>query len=244
LQQSAELGRQQPTADSHIEQQAVEAQPTAAGFDGQSTPDTDAPVGENLPPSILSSRWPGTQSSADLDRERGLARSAATDARIDSQDRMPPVSTRDHAATEISVDRVLLALLVGALVLTVATGGLIFKYSTARRLRRGDVLDRRGLAWEWTQRSHTFSASDVSTRQANVVCDPHEPRELSCVTEELRQLLVQLVESGTFSRWPPISRRDVDPSFSYSPGDAGGSLGPGKSAVRAQHRHVRRRASQ
>jgi hypothetical protein len=233
LQQSAEVGRQQPTADSHIEQPIVEAQPTAAGLTGQSTPETstDAAGGENPPPSILSSRWPDTQSSADLDRERGLARSAATDAGIDSQDRMPPVFTRDHAATEISTDRLLLALLVGALVLTVATGGLIFK--AARRLRRGDILDQRGSAWKWTEPSHTFSASEVSIRQANVVCDRPEPRELSCATEELRQLLVQLVESGTFSRWPPISRRDVDPSFSYSPGDAGGSLGPGKSAVRS-----------
>jgi hypothetical protein len=105
----------------------------------------------------------------------------------------------------------LLALLVGALVLIAATRGLIVKYSAARRLRRGEILDRRGLAWEWTQRSHTFSAPDVSTRQAIVVCDRHEPGELSCATEELRQLLVQLVESGTFSRWPPISRRDVGP---------------------------------
>jgi hypothetical protein len=233
LQQSAEVGRQQPTADSHIEQPIVEAQPTAAGLTGQSTPETstDAAGGENPPPSILSSRWPDTQSSADLDRERGLARSAATDAGIDSQDRMPPVFTRDHAATEISTDRLLLALLVGALVLTVATGGLIFK--AARRLRRGDILDQRGSAWKWTQPSHTFSASEVSIRQANVVCDRPEPRELSCATEELRQLLVQLVESGTFSRWPPISRRGVDPSFSYSSGGASGSLGRSKSAVRS-----------
>jgi hypothetical protein len=240
LQQSAEVGRQQLTADSHIERPIVEAQPTAAGLTGQSTPETstDAAGGETPPPSILSSRWPDPQSSADLDRARGLARSAATDAGIDSQDRMPPVFTRDQVAaterpTEISTDRVLLALLVGALVLTMATGGLIFKYSTARRLRRGDILDQRGSAWKWTEPSHTFSASEVSIRQANVVRDLPEPRELSCATEELRQLLVQLVESGTFSQWPPISRRDVDPSFSYSPGGASGSLGRSKSAVRS-----------
>jgi hypothetical protein len=110
---------------------------------------------------------------------------------------------------------------------------LIFKYSAARRLRRREILDQRGSAWKWTEPSHTFSASEVSIRQANIVCDLLEPRELSCATEELRQLLVQLVESDTFSRWLPISRHDVDPSFSYSPGGASGSLGRSKSAVRS-----------
>jgi hypothetical protein len=57
---------------------------------------------------------------------------------------------------------------------------------------------------------HTLSQHRTYRRQANVVCDLPEPRELSCATEELRQRLVQLVEKGTFSRWPPISRRDVD----------------------------------
>jgi hypothetical protein len=80
-------------------------------------------------------------------------------------------------------------------------------------LRRGDIIDQRGSAWKWTEPSHTFSASDVLSRQANVVCDPPERRELSCATEELRQHLVLLVEKGTFSRWPPISGRDFDPSF-------------------------------
>jgi hypothetical protein len=90
-----------------------------------------------------------------------------------------------------------------------ATGRLIFKYSAARRPRRADILDQRGSAWKWTELSPTFSASDVSTRQANVACDLPAPRELSCApTEELRQLLVRLVEHGTFSRWPPISRRN------------------------------------
>jgi hypothetical protein len=131
LQQSAEVGHQQPPADSHIEQ-AI--QPTAAALTGQTTPEasTDAAGGENPPPSILSSRWPDPQSSADLGRERGLARSAAIDAGIDSQDRMPPVFTRDQVAAterppEISTDRMLLALLVGALVLIAATRGSDFQ---------------------------------------------------------------------------------------------------------------------
>src|SRR6516164_4262155 len=42
LQQSAEVDRQQPTADSHIGQPIAEVQPTAAGLTGQSTPETDA----------------------------------------------------------------------------------------------------------------------------------------------------------------------------------------------------------
>jgi hypothetical protein len=230
LQQSAEVGHQQSTADSHTEQPIVEAQPTAAGLTGQSTPETSTDVasGENPPQSIHSSRWRDQQSSADLNhRERRLARSAATDAGIDSQDRMPPVFTRDQLAVaerppEIGTDRMLLALLVGALALTVATGRLIFKYSATRRPRR---------------------TSDVSTHQANVVCDLPEPRELSCTTEELRRLLVQLAEYGTISRWPPIPQRNVDPSFSYSPGAASRSLGRNQ-REEARHRHVRQRASQ
>ena len=238
--QGAEIDRQQPTANSHTEQPTVEAQPTAPGLTGQSVPETstDDAGAENPPQSIPSSRWPDQQSSADFnDRERGLARRAAPDAGIDSQGRIPSVFTRAQIAAaerppEISADRKLLAMLVGALALSMAAGRLIFKYVAARRLRRGDILDRRGLAWECTQ-PPTFPASDVSTRQTNVVCDPPEPRELSCATEELRQLLVQLVESGTFSQWPPISRRDADPNFSDDPGGAGGSLGRSKSAVRS-----------
>jgi hypothetical protein len=236
LQQSAEVGFQQPAADSHTEQPIVEAQPTSAGLTGQSAPETstDAVGNENSPQSIPSSRWPDQQSSADLnDRERGLARSAATDAAIDSQNRMPPVFTGDQVAAverlpKISTDRMLL--LVGAFALTVATSRLIFKHAGARRSRRGDIFDQRGPAWEWTELSHSFSASDVSTRQTNVVSDLPEPRELGCATEELRQLLVQLAEYGTFTRWPPIPRSDVDPSFSYQ-------------RKEARHRHVRQRAS-
>jgi hypothetical protein len=249
-QQDAEVDRQQPMADSHTEQPIVEAPPTAAGLTGQSTPEasTDAAGAKTPPQSIPSSRWPDQPSSALNDRERGLARSAATDAGIDSQGRMPPVFTRGQLATaerppDISTDHMLLALLVGALALIVATGRLIFKYSTARRPRRGDILDRRGSAWEWTELSHTFSASDVSTHQANVVRDLPEPRELSCATEELRQLLVQLAEYGTFSQWPPIPRRNVDPSFRSSPGGASGSLGRNQ-RQEARHRHVRQRPSQ
>ena len=249
LQQSAEVDRQQPTADSHTEQPRVEAQPTATGLTAQSTPETstDAADGENPPQSIPISRRPDQQSSADLnDRERGLARNAATDAEIDSQDRMPPIYARDRVAAgerppEIGTGRMLLALLVGALALTVALGRLIFKYSAARRARRGDTLDQQRSAWKWAEPLHAFRASDLSTRQANVVCDLPAPRELSCATEELRQLLVQLAEHGTFSRWPPIPRRNLDPSLSYSPGDAGGSL---RQQEEARHRHVRQRASQ
>jgi hypothetical protein len=116
------------------------------------------------------------------------------------------------------------------------TGRLIFKYFVTRRPRRRDILDQRRSAWKWAELSPTFSASDVSKRQANVVCELPEPRELSCATEELRQLLVQLVEHGTFSRWPPIPR-SVDPKFSRSPGGVSG-------AKEARHRHVRQRASQ
>jgi hypothetical protein len=55
----------------------------------------------------------------------------------------------------------LLALLVGALALSMATTGrLIFKYTAAR-----------GSTWKWTELSPTFSASDVSTRRPDVVCD-------------------------------------------------------------------------
>jgi hypothetical protein len=82
-----------------------------------------------------------------------LTRSAATDAAIDSQNRLPPVFTGDQVAAverlpKISTDRMLL--LVGALALTVATSRLIFKYAAARRPRRGDIFDQRGPAWEWT----------------------------------------------------------------------------------------------
>jgi hypothetical protein len=70
-----------------------------------------------------------------------------------------------------------LALLVDELALSMATGRLVFKYSAARRPRRGDILDQRGAAWKWTELSPTFSALDVSTRQANVVCDLPEPRD-------------------------------------------------------------------
>jgi hypothetical protein len=139
------------------------------------------------------------------------------------------------------MDRMLFVPLVGALALTAATGRLIFKYSAARRPRRGD-LDQPGSAWEGTELSHTFSV-DVSTRQATVVCDLPEPRELGCATEELRQLLVQLAEYGTFSRWPPKPQRNVDPSFSYNPGSASRSLDINQREG-TRHRHVRQRASQ
>jgi hypothetical protein len=152
---------------------------------------------------------------------------------------MPPVFTRDQVAAterppEIGTDRMAPRPACGcARAHSRLRVVLIFKYSAARRLRRREILDQRGSAWKWTEPSHTFSASEVSIRQANIVCDLLEPRELSCATEELRQLLVQLVESDTFSRWLPISRHDVDPSFSYSPGGASGSLGRSKSAVRS-----------
>jgi len=244
LQQSAGVGFQQPAADSHTEQPIVEAQPTSAGLTGQSAPETstDATGAENSLQSIPSSRWPDQQSSANSnDRERGLARSAATDAEIDSQN--TPVFTGDQVAAverlpKISTDRMLL--LVGALALAVATSRLIFKYAAARRPCRGDILDQRG---EWTELSHPFSASDVSTRQADVVCDLPEPRELGCPTEELRQLLVQLAEYGTFSRWPPIPQSDVDPSVRYNPGDDNGSLRHNQ-WEEARRRHVRQPASQ
>jgi len=83
LQHSAEVDRQQPTAQSHTEQPIVDAQHMTAGLAGQSTPETstDLPGGEKPPQSIPSSRWPDQWRSADLnDRQRGLARSAAPDA--------------------------------------------------------------------------------------------------------------------------------------------------------------------
>jgi hypothetical protein len=247
VEHSAEVGYQRPTADAHAEQPIAEAQPTAAGLTGQSTPETsaDATGGENLRQSIPSSHWRDQQSSNDLnDREPGLARRAATDTGIDSK---APVLARDQLAAaerppESSMDRMLFVLLVGALALTAATGRLIFKYSAARRPRRGDILDQPGSAWEGTELSHTFSA-DVSTRQATVVCDLPGPRELGCATEELRQLLVQLAEYGTFSRWPPMPQRNVDPSFSYNPGGASRSLAVNQ-RNETRHRHVRQRASQ
>jgi hypothetical protein len=108
----------------------------------------------------------------------------------------------------------------------VATGGLVFKYSAARRLRRGDILDQRSSAWKWTEPVHTFSASDVPTRQADVICDLSEPRGLSCATEELRRHLVQLVDDGTFSRWPPIPPGNVDPTFQLQPRWRKWTVGP------------------
>src|SRR5215470_418196 len=247
--QGAEVGRQQPTVNSHTEQPIVEAQPTASELTGQSTPETstDAAAAENPQQSIPSSSWPDQQSSVDSsDGERGLARRAPTDAGIDSQGRMPSVFTRAQVPAaerppEISTARMLLALLVGALALSMASGRLIFKYSAARRPRRGDILDQRGAAWKWTELSPTFSASDASIRQANVVCDLPEPRELSCATEELRQLLVRLVEHGTFPRWPPIPRRNVDRKFSCSPGGMSGALDRNQRKG-ARHRHVQQRA--
>ena len=249
-QQGAEEGRQQATANSHTERPTLEARPTASALTGQSTPQTstDAASAENPQQSIPSSSWPDQQSSVDSsDGERGLARRAPTDAGIDSQGRMPSVFTRAQVAAaehppEISTDRMLLALLVGALALSMATGRLIFKHSAGRRSRRRDILDQRGSARKWTELSPTFSASDVSKGRANVVCDLPEPRELSCATEELRQLLVQLVEHGTFSRWPPMPC-SVDPKFSRSPGGVSGALGPNQQKE-ARHRHVRQRASQ
>ena len=229
-QQGPEVGRQQPTASSHTEQPIIEAQPTALGLTGQSTPETstDAAGAENPPQSIPSSRWPDQQSSADFkDLERGLARRAATGTGIDAQGGTSVFTRAQVVAAErppeIGTDRMLLALLVGLLALSMATGRLIFKYAAARGPRRGDIFDQRESAWKWTELSHAFSTSDASTRQANVVCDLPEPRELSCATEELRQLLVQLVEHGTFSRWRHIPRRNVDPKA--SPGGASGALG-------------------
>src|SRR5215472_3395296 len=46
---------------------------------------------------------------------------------------------------------------------------------------------------------------------------------LSCATEELRQLLVRPVEHRTFSRWPPIPRRNADRKFSCSQCGVSGS---------------------
>ena len=133
-------------------------QPVKINGDGRTAFSVNLQWSENPPQSTPSSRWPDQQNSADLnDRERGLAR-RATDVGIDSQDRMPPVFTRDQVAAaerppEISTDRMLFALLVGALALTMAAGCLIFKYAAARRPRRGDVLDQRGSAWKWTELS-------------------------------------------------------------------------------------------
>ena len=158
--QGAETDRQQPTANSHTEQPIAEAQPSAPGLTGQSAPatSTDNAGAENPPQSLPSSGWPDQQSSADFhDRERELGRRAATDAGIDSQGRMPTAAAERPA--QISTDRMLLALLVGALALSMATTGrLIFKYAAAR-----------GSTWKWTE--PTFSTSDVSTRRADVVCD-------------------------------------------------------------------------
>jgi len=246
-QQGAEEGRQQATANSHTEQPTLEARPTASALTGQSTPQTptDAASAENPQQSIPSSRWPDEQSSADSnDGERGLARDAPTNAGIDSQGGMPSAFTRAQVAAaerppEISTARMLLALLVGALALSMATGRLIFKYSAARQPRRGDILDQRMSAWKRTELSPTFSPSDVSTRQANLVCDLPAQRELSCAPEELRQLLVRLVEHGTFSRWPP----NVDPKLSCSPGGVSGALGRNQ-RKQVWHRHIRQKASQ
>jgi hypothetical protein len=72
LQQSANVDRQQPTAHS-----------ATARLTGQSAPETSTePAGDEKPPqSIPSSRWPDQRRFADLNvRQRGLARSAATDA--------------------------------------------------------------------------------------------------------------------------------------------------------------------
>jgi hypothetical protein len=83
LQQSANVDRQQPTAHSHTEQPIVDAQPATARLRGQSAPETSTePAGdEKAPQSIPSSRWPDQRRFADLNvRQRGLARSAATDA--------------------------------------------------------------------------------------------------------------------------------------------------------------------
>ena len=150
-----------------------------------------------------------------------------------------PRSPQLSAPPEISTARMLLALLVGALALSMATGRLIFKYSAARQPRRGDILDQRVSAWKRTELSPTFSPSDVSTRQANLVCDLPAQRELSCAPEELRQLLVRLVEHGTFSRWPP----NVDPKLSCSPGGVSGALGRNQ-RKQVWHRHIRQKASQ
>ena len=204
--QGTETDRQQPTANSHTEQPIVEAQPSAPGLTGQSAPATSTgnAGAENPPQSLPSSGWPDQQSSADFhDRERELGRRAATDAGIDSQGRMPTVLTRAQVAAaeslaQISTDRMLLALLVGALALSVATmGRLIFKYAAAR-----------GSTWKWTE--PTFSTSDVSTRRADVVCDLLEPTELSW-TEELRQLLERYDGLMPEHRQPRLSRKILAP---------------------------------
>jgi hypothetical protein len=82
LQQSANVDLQQPTAHSHTEQPIVDAQPATARLTGQSAPETSTePGGDEKPLQSIPSRWPDQRRSADLNvRQRGLARSAATDA--------------------------------------------------------------------------------------------------------------------------------------------------------------------
>ena len=95
---------------------------------------------ENLARSTLSSRWPDQPTFVHLtDRERGLTRSSDTDARMDPQDRMPPVASKERFAVAerpsesiISSDRMLLAVPVGALALA-ATKGCMLKHSATRR---------------------------------------------------------------------------------------------------------------
>jgi len=146
---------------------------------------------ENLARSTLSSRWPDQPTFVHLtDRERGLTRSSDTDARMDPQDRMPPVASKERFAVAerpsesiISSDRMLLAVPVGALALA-ATKGCMLKHSATRRPCRGDRLDQRGAA----RVPQTFFAPVSPIRRATVVRGPPEPSDRSCAIEELRRI--------------------------------------------------------
>jgi hypothetical protein len=227
MQQTAATSHQHQTTESDAKQRIEEIpteQSTPARPSGQSVREAfeQAAGSEELGRSTLSSRWPDQPILVDLiDREAGLTRSSDADARRDSQDRMPPVASTDQfAAAErlpesiVSSDRMFLAVLVGALALA-ATMGCMLKHSATRRPYRGDILDQSGTAWNAVipdlRAPQTFSAPVARTRWANVVCEPPEPSDPSCAIEELRRLLLQQVEHGTFSRWPPT--RDVNPKF-------------------------------
>jgi hypothetical protein len=219
LQQTAETARQHQTADSDAKQRMEETrteQSNAARLSEHSVPETSrqTPGSENLGRTTPSSRWPDQPISVDLsDREPSLTRSSDTDARIDPEDKMPPVAATDQfAAAErppeyiVSSDDTFIAVLVGALA---ATMGGVLKYSAAPRPRRGGILGQRGTAWnaivpDLRVPKIIFSTPVAPTRQAYVVRRPPEPSDS---IEELRRLLLHQVEHGTFSRWPPYPRR-------------------------------------
>src|SRR5262249_11990212 len=102
-----------------------------------------------------------------------------------------------------STARMLLALLVGALALSMASGRLIFKYSAARRPRRGDILDQRGAAWKWTELSPTFSASDASIRPMSSAIYPSRENSVarlkSCGSSWCGWLNMALFRDGPLS---------------------------------------------